>query len=232
VYRLRILYDVPGWAYHHRADALQKYAPPDFEVSLDRGNTGAFEDEYHDIYLQLCYSEVWRLRQHLLARGHDSLIVTGCNTGWVNEGPLEGRAHWQQMRVNADWIVFNNRAAWGLALRPERTSWISNGVDRSIFCPTVPPERRKAKVLWLGSYYHTQTDRDLKGFWSILGPLQARLESRGIACELRRVDSMATVIAMCGAQGTDVPVCTTVRPSANAAPHSSNPETNCEEALA
>ncbi len=44
--------------------------------------------------------------------------------------------------------------------------------------------------------------------------------------------SIATVIAICGADGTDVPVCTTVSPSVNAAPHSSRPETNCEEAEA
>ena len=44
--------------------------------------------------------------------------------------------------------------------------------------------------------------------------------------------SIAAVIAMCGADGTVVPVCTTVNPSANAAPHSSSPETNCEEAEA
>jgi hypothetical protein len=31
---LRIIYDVDGWAYHHQARAMQKYAPPDFEVSI------------------------------------------------------------------------------------------------------------------------------------------------------------------------------------------------------
>ena len=43
---------------------------------------------------------------------------------------------------------------------------------------------------------------------------------------------MATVIAMCGADGTDVPVCTTVRPSVKAAPDSSSPDTNCDDAEA
>jgi len=32
---LKIIYDVPGWAFHNEALALCKYAPPDFEVSLD-----------------------------------------------------------------------------------------------------------------------------------------------------------------------------------------------------
>ena len=42
--------------------------------------------------------------------------------------------------------------------------------------------------------------------------------------------SIATVIATCGADGTDSPVCTMVRPSVNAAPDSSSPDTNCDEA--
>ena len=42
--------------------------------------------------------------------------------------------------------------------------------------------------------------------------------------------SIATVIATWGADGTDSPVCTIVRPVANAAPDSSSPDTNCDEA--
>ena len=44
--------------------------------------------------------------------------------------------------------------------------------------------------------------------------------------------SIDTVIAICGADGTDSPVCTIVSPSANAAPDSSRPETNCDDAEA
>ena len=42
--------------------------------------------------------------------------------------------------------------------------------------------------------------------------------------------SIATVIAMCGADGTVEPVCCTVRPSVNDAPDSSRPDTNCDDA--
>ena len=44
--------------------------------------------------------------------------------------------------------------------------------------------------------------------------------------------SIVTVMSMCGADGTEAPVCSTSRPESNAAPHSSRPETNCEEAEA
>ncbi|CKU01735.1 Uncharacterised protein [Mycobacterium tuberculosis] len=42
--------------------------------------------------------------------------------------------------------------------------------------------------------------------------------------------SIAAVIAMCGADGSDEPVCWTVRPSVNDAADSSSPDTNCEDA--
>ncbi len=42
--------------------------------------------------------------------------------------------------------------------------------------------------------------------------------------------SIAMVIATCGADGTDSPVCTMVSPSVNDAPDSSSPDTNCDEA--
>ena len=44
--------------------------------------------------------------------------------------------------------------------------------------------------------------------------------------------SIATVMAMCGADGSAAPTCCTVRPSVNDAPASSRPETNCDDAEA
>ena len=44
--------------------------------------------------------------------------------------------------------------------------------------------------------------------------------------------NIATVIAMCGVDGNDAPVWTNVKPIRNAAPDSSRPETNCDEAEA
>ena len=44
--------------------------------------------------------------------------------------------------------------------------------------------------------------------------------------------SIATVIAMCGADGSAGPTCCTIRPSVNDAPESSRPETNCDDAEA
>lgn len=193
MHRIKLFYDVPSWAYAHRCDALRRYAPADFAVTTERGNLGQFSDDPQDLYMQLCYSHTQRLRQHLLQQKQRAVIVTGCNTGWASEGPREGRYHYDDMRMAADWIIFNSRAAWGRAGKPPQTSWISNGVDREIFFDHVPPAKRTPRVLWLGSHYHTEPHRDLKGYHSHLLPLQERLEARGIACDFRRIDSTATV---------------------------------------
>lgn len=192
-YRARLLYDVPGWAYHSRCLALQKYAPEDFDVVLERGNLSRFSEYPFDVNLQLVYPHAGLLRQHLDRLGQKSVIVTGCNTGWFNENRDEGHKYFAQMREFSDWIVFNCRAAWGFCGLPERTSWISNGVDREVFHPKVAVAARQPKVLWLGSEFHAQPHRDTKGYWEILMPLKARLAARGIACDFRRVDSVATV---------------------------------------
>src|SRR5215216_214691 len=54
----------------------------------------------------------------------------------------------------------------------------------------------------------------------------ARLSSTSTPASL----SIDTVIAMCGAEGTDSLVCTIVSPSMNAAPDNSRPDTNWDDA--
>jgi glycosyltransferase involved in cell wall biosynthesis len=187
--RARLLFDREGWAYHRRAEALRKYAPDHWQVELALGNRKTFPDDSPDIWLQPSYNCTMRLRDHIKRRGDRGVIVTNYTTGWLREGPHEGRDHWPNFYAASDWIVFNNRAAWGLAGMPAKTSWISNGVDRQRFFIDVAPDRRAPKVLWCGSTYHTQPNKDLKGYYRFLLPLQERLAARGVPLDLRRVDS-------------------------------------------
>ena len=43
-YRIKLLYDTPGWAYHNRCLALQRNAPDDFKVSLAKRLDRSFDD--------------------------------------------------------------------------------------------------------------------------------------------------------------------------------------------
>lgn len=190
MYRVYLCYDRLHWAYHRRCVALQKYAPTDFEVGMGVGKKPNFPRQYYDLFLQLCYFHAPHLRKHLDDLNHNSVIVTGFNTGWLNEGPRECRFHFESLSESSDHVIFNNRMAWGLAGKPPDTTWISNGVDRDLFRSITPFREREQKAVWLGSYFHSEPDRDLKNYHSILVPLKKRLESQGIEFDLRRVNSM------------------------------------------
>ena len=188
--RIVLLYDVPGWAYHRRMTALKKYAPPGWDVRLAIGIGKQFRPPKADLYLQPCYGWTRHLRDYIDAAGWRAKIVTNYTTGWVGESPREGRTHWPAIRDASDWVVFNSRAAWGFAGRPDRSSWISNGVDLDVFRTTTPPSQRKPRALWCGSTWHTRHQtRDLKNYHKLLEPLRHRLNQRGIPCDYRRVDS-------------------------------------------
>ena len=190
---IRLLYDVEGWAYHRRCVALQKYAPPGWNVSVAVGNKEPYGVADADVYLQLCYNATGILRDRLDREGRQSKIVAGCNTGWAGEGPREGRFLYDNFSSQADWVVFNSRGAWGLAGQPAGSSWISNGIDRETFACREPTDRRPAKVIWVGSTYHTKPARDIKGWHLILNPLRERLEKRGVECDFRRVNARSCI---------------------------------------
>ena len=63
--RIRLCYDVPGWAYHQRALALQKYAPPGWDVTIGWNYGAAFKEQPHDLVLQLVYPCAKQIRQHI-----------------------------------------------------------------------------------------------------------------------------------------------------------------------
>jgi glycosyltransferase involved in cell wall biosynthesis len=179
-YTVRICYDVKGWAYHRRALALQKYAPPDFCVTIGPDYGRAFKERRHDLVLQLCYSYAKDIKRHIDAGGYDMVLVTGYNVGYGYANKwFDECAAW------SDHVLFNNRECWEGLGRPANTSWISNGVDRELFPVLIPPERRTPRVLSLVSHCHRAT----KGYDDILLPLAEKLHVAGVETDFRLVNS-------------------------------------------
>jgi hypothetical protein len=112
------------------------------------------------------------------------IVVSGYNVGYGYRRELLDSCLKQ-----ADCVVINNRENWGRLGRPDRTVWISNGVDLDQFRVTVPMDQRKPKVISLGSKYHYDCNADLKGF-DILRGIQSDIEAAGIACEWKTIDSI------------------------------------------
>ena len=184
---LRIIYDVDGWAYHHQAAALQKYAPPDFAVSIAPYGYGgsvdadaALGDEAPDVVFLLREFVTPDIAEALRRRRWPSKLVVGWSCGFPRR-----LGEFYAMRHLADAWIFNNRECWIDSGHLPRTVEIANGVDLEIFSVARPPAARRPKVLWVGSALY----RRLKGYDDFMVPLRERLRARGIDCELLLVES-------------------------------------------
>lgn len=182
-FKVHICYDVEGWCYYNRATAIQRYAPPAFEVTSGPSGRAIKSVLDYDLVLQLCYGQMARLKEQRDRIKSRAILVAGFNAGWGYRGE-----YFDHLRENAEFVVFNNEDNWEKHGRPTHTCAISNGVDRSIFRLKTDPRERKPLVLWTGSEYHRRND-DVKGYDSLLMPLKRRLQIDGIPCEFRLVDS-------------------------------------------
>lgn len=171
-HRVLVIYDSVGWAYWHRAKALQKYAPSDFQVDVGK----KFVKGY-DLILLLVYNEAKNIRHRL---GKSGKLVVSFNTGYGHRHHLLPR-----IAKHADWMIINNVECWEKSGPLPHTSPISNGVDLEVFNTKVPILKRPRKVLWTGSVVHA----DHKGYGKILRPLKKELARYDIELDLRRVNS-------------------------------------------
>ena len=179
--KILIVYDVPNWAYHFRALALQKFAPEDFEVTITPVFKKLIQENTYDLVFYLPFSYIGRLRDYCTVLGKHPIYVTSYNVGWGYANAWLANA-----MKPSHLIVINNYEMWDKAGRLPGTCYIPNGVDRTIFKSTNPPEKRKPKLLWCGSTFHKR----VKGFDDILLPLQSRLEKEfKIEMDLKLTDS-------------------------------------------
>lgn len=185
MYRVRLQYARPYWAYYRRCQGIARYAPPDFKVDMGAWHPCAGRDDWpedaqYDLVFQLVPDHE-ALRRFLEDRGQsDTLILAGLNVGW---GHHEKRL---EMCRAADHIVVNNYDLWERLEKPKGMTWISNGVDLNTFRVTTPPAQRKQKVLWTGCEHHCR-ETNIKGWHEVLLPLMFRLEEAQIDCDFRVV---------------------------------------------
>jgi glycosyltransferase involved in cell wall biosynthesis len=176
-----ILYDVKGWAYYWRALALQKYAPEDFKVLIDNSYGLILKKQKVDIVVQLAYSYAKQVRIHLTKGNYkDTALVSSYNVGWNYNN-----RYMDETVKHSDYVIVNNKEMWERYGRRPNTFHISNGVDRTVFFPTVPYDQRKDRILWIGSKGHSKT----KNFDNILIPLRYELNKKKILCDFRCVNS-------------------------------------------
>jgi glycosyltransferase involved in cell wall biosynthesis len=143
----------------------------------------AFKKHRYDLVMQLCYDCAKTVRRHIDANGYQMVLVTGFNVAASRR-----MAEFKQAVKYSDHLVINSRMAWEKCGRHEKTTNISNGVDREIYRVTVPPEKRSPKVLTIGSKFHATTEGN-KGFGDVLPEVEKILSAKGLDCDFRCVNS-------------------------------------------
>ncbi len=181
--RVLIVYDVKGWAYFHRACALQKYAPPEMEVVICcRDSVQWSEVGSYDLLFWMHFRTVATARAEIERRSLRIPLIVSYNLGPDDDGEL-----WRSTRRHADFVVVNNVHRWQCAGVESRTCAISNGVDELVFRPLTPIAKRPHRCLWVGS----TKAASVKGYCAVLLPLEQALRTRGFECDFRLVDSLA-----------------------------------------
>ncbi len=185
---LRLMYDVPGWAYHNNARGLERHAPPDFQVSSsplwnDQGNfhwDAILGDRPVDLVLLFDFSRAALVRAELARRRWYTTLMVAWSVGWPQSRPLL-----YQTCCLADAMLVSSLEYWERSGRLPASCTIPYGVDRAIFQVRRPIAIRRPKVLWVGS----QFARRLKGYDEYLVPLGTALRTRGIESDWLLVDS-------------------------------------------
>jgi len=178
-YKVKLLFDVAGWAYYWQCVAMKKYAPEDFEVSIGSEYNDIRQKNY-DLILQCAFSYAGQLKKCLIVAKQKTLVVSTYSVGWGYANTwLDGCIR------DSDWVIVNNYDMWEKFGKHPKTITISNGVDLDIFGIRKPIEMRKSRVLWIGSSFH----KKVKNYDSILLPLSKQCQSEGIPVDFRLVDS-------------------------------------------
>ncbi len=187
-YKICIIYDIhidtPRgrllWAYGRRSSGIAANAPPDFEVEQFRLADFPWEraDEW-DCILNLEYScpVTDRIRKHSC----DVPVIFSFNSDGQRK-----RALWPMVRRQSNWIIFNSMAGYEAYGPAPRTCCISNGIDHTLWYPSVPIEQRPHRVLWTGS----SNPQKGKGYQEILLPLAEDAKMLGFEIDFRPIDEV------------------------------------------
>lgn len=190
-FRLMVIYDVSfptpdgpiGWAYWRRALAVQKYAPPHWQVDIF---------QYRDVPWDRCgeYDLIYNIdyttgSRHQI-KGHQPNVHVPICISYNSDGNRR-LEYWPTAREQADFLIVNNRHAFDHFKRPQRTCCISNGVDTDVFRYDVPITERAHKAVFAGS----TGLRKQKGWPEVLRPLEKIAPEHGFETDFRPVDEIS-----------------------------------------
>jgi glycosyltransferase involved in cell wall biosynthesis len=200
-YRILICYDIHvdcpigriGWAYWRRAEALKKYAPPDFSVDIFQYSEMPWQKcgEY-DLVFQIEYASI---NAKSIKGNHPNVDVPVVVS--YNSDARRRQAYWHPAFVQSDFLICNNKEVFNAHGRAPGTCCISNGVDTEVFSPRNPIADRAHKCIFAGSTGPTKQ----KGWPEVLTPLESLAPQHGFLTDFRPIDRIDPEIVM-GTEGT------------------------------
>lgn len=181
-YQIGIIYDVPGWAYERRADALKKYAPPEFDVMTVALRGLRVRDFVRSNDFDLLFLLDYAAASVLLdiTKGRRLPLVVS-----YNSGPARRRGWLRELCKQVDYVICNNVEQF--EARPpgcNNCCAISNGVDTEIFYRMGSPTREwyRSRCLWYGL-----EAKSWKGWEEVIRPLQRLARDIDFQCDFRLV---------------------------------------------
>lgn len=193
-HRILVVYDVHldtphgrlTWAYGRRANAVLRYAPPDFDVEICQyadipwGRVSQF-DLIFNIEYAAPSSDKFR------ANRFKGPLVCSYNSDARRRLP-----YWDHVYRQVDWLIVNNLEMFEFKHRPPHTCCISNGVDAELFRPLVPIASRPQRCIFSGSTGITK----MKGWSEVFRPLEQMLPPLGFETDFRPVDEIKPEFVM------------------------------------
>lgn len=187
--RLLIIADRDGWCFARRAQALQRYAPDGWQVTIDYIADRQISEivyEQHDLVFLLAPHKAREMRNDFTLRGIDVPLAISHNSG-------VGRKDYSLSEVlcAADYTIVNNYGAWACGMygvKNYRACNISNGVDLKTFYPTIPFADRPKKIVWTASRNKADDKHDVKGYQKILTPLGRILAAKWWEVDFRVIE--------------------------------------------
>ena len=181
-FKVLAIIDQYGWAYHNRAAALKKHLPKDWALTILpwRDVKWTKVTRAYDLIYLLDYVQSATAREHI--RKHHSKVPLVVS---YNADANRRQEVWSQVCKDADFVICVNRQRWLERDGHENCCAISNGVDLSVFHPTVPITDRPDRILWCGAY-NASGD---KGWADILPELKRQAEDAGFTTDFRLIGS-------------------------------------------
>ena len=184
--KVYLLIENKRWNARNHAEAIKKYAPADWDVTIswwtDRHREWQYDDAH--VIINLGSNSHRLLFQQQQERAPGALMVSRYNTCWPRH-----QAKFEMLHECSDVVIVESRRCFQLIPgRWSKVRRLPSGVDREVFRITVPPHKRPRKAIWVAGLVNQNAERSDVKRYAFAQELARQLEAKGVTMELLAVD--------------------------------------------